>query len=264
MLITDACFGNDYEIILGFDFLKRFQCEINFATQNVLIRGESTPIKKYDVGKVNVIYIDNFKKLTKKLKLLPGQSSVVNIKLNNHVTPGSEVLVEPTINHHDIEVHKSICRVDNKGSISLLINNLSHRNIHLNKNTKVVRVDSDIDLKETKRNARRQELKAEHFDFSGVPVEAKQKLLDLIFEYADIFSVSLQNIGECTIEAPPIEITDSTPIQSRPFPIPVALRDNVRSQIEQLESAGILEKSNSPYSFLLILVRKKHLMIGDW
>ncbi|KAG8173901.1 hypothetical protein JTE90_003079 [Oedothorax gibbosus] len=257
ILITDTNLGNDYDIILGFDFLKRFQCQINFATQSVLIGKESTPINRFDYGKINVIYVDNFGKLTHKLKLFPGQSSVVEVKLNNHVMPGSEVLVEPLLSQHNIEIHNSVTTVNKNGTISFVINNLSQNNMHLNKNSKIVRVDADIDLKEDKRQARRQELTAEHFDLKGVPMQAKQKLLDLIFEYADIFSVSLQTIGECTIEAPPIEITDYMPIQNRPFPIPVALRDNVRSQIEELQSAGILEKSNSQYAFPLILVRKK-------
>lgn len=262
VLITDTDFSSDYDIILGFDFLKRFQCEINFATQNVLVRGESTPIYKYDYGKINVVYINNFGKITRKLKLLPGQSSVVDIKLNNYIAPGSEVLVEPLITNHNIEFHNSICKVNKNGSLSVLINNLSHKNIHLNKNSKIARVDSDIDLRETKLRNRIEELKPEHFDLTGVPPEIKDKLLKLIFEYADVFSVSLQTIGECTIEAPPIELTDYTPIQTRPFPIPVALRETVRAQIEELQRAGILEKSNSSYAFPLILVRKKTL--NDW
>lgn len=258
VLITEAPFSSDYDFILGYDFLKRFQCQINFATQTVLIRGASTPINKYDYGKINIIYVDNFGKLTRKLKLFPGQSSVVDAKLNNQITPGSQVLVVPLLSQHDIEIHNSICTVAANGTVSLVINNLSTKNVHINKNAKIVQIDSDIDLREEKRAIRRQELTPEHFDLTGVPIEAKHKLLKLIFEFSDIFSVSLQTIGECIIEAPPIEITDLSPIQTRAFPIPVALRDHVQNQIRDLKSAGIIEKSSSRYAFPLILVRKKN------
>lgn len=264
VLVTHTNFSKDYDFIFGFDFLKNFDCNINFKHQTLYFNEGKTTILKYEKGKINNLTVNHVGKLNRKIKLPAQSSSIVHLKVSNSIAPGTNVLVQPLDNNYNIEMHRSVCTVSKNKTIALVINNLSKNKLHLNKHSKIANIEPNIDIKlnDNLRRLRREELKEEHFDWSGVPSNAKQKLKKLIFEFADIFSTNLKTIGKCTLEAPPIEITDTTPIQCRPFPVPIALRENVRKQISELEDAGIIEKSRSRYSFPLILVRKK--MAGEY
>lgn len=258
-LIARTNFGNDYDLILGFDFLTRFQCNINFRNRMISFRGGSIKICKYLNHKVNVLYRENYGKLVRKAKLEPLASTIVKVKFSRHIPTGSDVLVNPLHSKHNVEIHRSVCTVNTDGTVPLIIRNLSQNTLHLNKNMTIAHIDSNIDVQSNQsvQRLRRKEFKISDFDLSGIPPDAKQKLSRLIFSYSDIFSTSLKTIGKCTLEAPPIEITDSTPIQCRSYPVPVALRDTLKHQIQELADADIIEKSNSRYSFPLILVKKK-------
>lgn len=259
-LITHSNFSPEYDFILGFDFMSLFKCHINFDNKTVSFRGDQIPICKFGQQKINVIHVKSYAKLIRKLKIPPLQSAVVQIKSSQKLPIGTPVLLDPLPSRHDLELHHSVSTITKEGTIPLIINNLSHNStLHLNKNTKIAHIDSHIDIASSTSIAdkRRRDLKISDFNLSNIPIEAKSKLEAVIFEYADIFSTSLKTIGKCTLEAPPIELTDTSPIQCRSFPVPVALRDTLRNEIKELSEAGIIEKSNSRYSFPLILVKKK-------
>lgn len=246
-------------MIFGFDWLTKFKCNINFQSKTVSINGYSTKIQEYKSHEINVLIVDIAARLAKRVKLGPGESSIATVKLDHKIPSGNNVMVIPSIANHEVEIHHSVCTINSTGTLPLIITNLSNKNLHLNKEMKIASVEAEIDIQtdNTVREKRRRDLRIEDFDLTSVPSNAKQNLINLIFEYADIFSTSLKTIGKCKLVAPPIEITDNTPIQCRPFPVPVALREHLKDQIDELEEAGIIEKSNSRYSFPLILVKKK-------
>jgi len=52
-------------------------------------------------------------------------------------------------------------------------------------------------------------------------------------------------------------LTDDRPIRCKPYPLPHTLRDDVKSEVEEMCRLGVIERSNSPYSSPLLLVKKK-------
>ena len=54
-----------------------------------------------------------------------------------------------------------------------------------------------------------------------------------------------------------IEITDNNPVRSRPYPLPYAIRENVKREIEDMLSLGIIRESNSPFASPIVIVKKK-------
>jgi len=54
-----------------------------------------------------------------------------------------------------------------------------------------------------------------------------------------------------------ILLTDHNPIRCKPYPIPFALREAVKSEVEEMCRLGVIERSDSPYSSPLLLVKKK-------
>ena len=84
--------------------------------------------------------------------------------------------------------------------------------------------------------------------------EEEKKQLKELREYQDIFS----DIPQVTniIEHKVVTKTEE-PIYKRPYPIPYALRDKVKTEIDNTIKAGIVEPSDSPYAAPIVLVKKK-------
>ena len=53
-----------------------------------------------------------------------------------------------------------------------------------------------------------------------------------------------------------IKLTDSTPIRSKPYPIPYAMREVVKKEVQTMLDLGVVEPSESPYAHPLVLVNK--------
>jgi hypothetical protein len=49
----------------------------------------------------------------------------------------------------------------------------------------------------------------------------------------------------------------SEPVYKRAYPIPYALRDKVKKEIDDMLKAGIVEPSDSPYAAPIVLIKKK-------
>ena len=49
----------------------------------------------------------------------------------------------------------------------------------------------------------------------------------------------------------------NVPIQTKPYPIPYALQDQVKHELQQMRDLGIIEETDSPYSATVVLSKKK-------
>src|SRR5215469_13235754 len=69
-------------------------------------------------------------------------------------------------------------------------------------------------------------------------------------------SLNEEDLGETSLPAFSIELSDSTPIyhRSRYFPLPVS--QEIEEQCEQLENIGVIEESDSPWNSPLAPIRK--------
>ena len=54
-----------------------------------------------------------------------------------------------------------------------------------------------------------------------------------------------------------IELTNNNPVRSRPYPLPYAMRENLKREIQDMLSLGIIRESNSPFASPIVIVRKK-------
>ena len=97
-------------------------------------------------------------------------------------------------------------------------------------------------------------------EFSGLESqteENKDKALNLLAEYHDIFTLEDGNM-ECTKSAEhKIKVTDSRPFQERPRKIPAALFDEVKEHLNHMLDVGAIKPSKSAWSNAVVLVCKK-------
>ena len=82
----------------------------------------------------------------------------------------------------------------------------------------------------------------------------KDDLGNIISRYSSIFTdvPKKTNVMECEIH-----LTTSTPIRSKPYPVPQAVRETMRNEIKNMLSLGIIEHSSSSYASPVVMVRKK-------
>ena len=54
-----------------------------------------------------------------------------------------------------------------------------------------------------------------------------------------------------------IEPTKNNPVRYRPYPLPYAMRENLKREIKDMLSFGIIRQSNSSFASLIVIVKKK-------
>ena len=72
--------------------------------------------------------------------------------------------------------------------------------------------------------------------------------------YTEVFS---DISGKTDLIEYKIERTDNSPVRSRSYPLPYALRENLKTEIEDMLSLGIIRESNSPFASPIVIVKKK-------
>ena len=95
-------------------------------------------------------------------------------------------------------------------------------------------------------------------DISNKTHEAFCQLLD---KYQAAFSNSSEDIGHTELIIMDINTGMSQPISQRPYTLPLKHHDWVKKEIKQLEHAGFIEKSLSPWASPIVIVPKKS---GPW
>ena len=65
-----------------------------------------------------------------------------------------------------------------------------------------------------------------------------------------------------------IELADNNSVRSRPYPLPYAMREILKREIEDMLRLGIIRESNSPFASPIVIVKKKdgsnHNCVDYW
>ena len=86
--------------------------------------------------------------------------------------------------------------------------------------------------------------------------ENKERALNLLAEYHDIFALEDGEIG-CTEAAElKIEVTDPKPFKERPRNIPSGLLEEVKDHLDHMLDVGAIKPSKSAWSNAVVLVWK--------
>ena len=76
----------------------------------------------------------------------------------------------------------------------------------------------------------------------------------LCSQYADVLTdlPRLTKLGDCELK-----LSNSAPVRVRPYPIPHSQEETVKAEVESMLKMGVIERTASPYSAPIVLVRKK-------
>jgi hypothetical protein len=80
-----------------------------------------------------------------------------------------------------------------------------------------------------------------------------REVSELLREFSDVLTDSP---GTTNLVEHGIEVTTSEPVRSRPYPIPHAMRDVIKKELDSMLEMGVIEPSESAYSSPVVLVKK--------
>ena len=88
----------------------------------------------------------------------------------------------------------------------------------------------------------------------GIPEDQRRLLKDLVRRYPDVFT---DMPGETDVIQHQIRLTDDTPIRCKPYPLPYAMREELRNEVDTMLEMGVVRPSTSPYASPIVMVKKK-------
>ncbi|UYV82272.1 hypothetical protein LAZ67_21001524 [Cordylochernes scorpioides] len=86
----------------------------------------------------------------------------------------------------------------------------------------------------------------------------QEDLKQILIKYADLFSPRL---GRTNLAKHRIDTEDAKPIKHKPYRVSPKERDIIKDQIDEMLKEGIIRPSSSPWSFPVILVKKRDGLI---
>ena len=87
-----------------------------------------------------------------------------------------------------------------------------------------------------------------------LPEDQQCVLKDLVRRYPDVFT---DMPGETDVIQHQIRLTDDTPIRCKPYPLPYAMREELRNEVDTMLEMGVVRPSTSPYASPIVMVKKK-------
>ena len=97
------------------------------------------------------------------------------------------------------------------------------------------------------------------FNLGDAPFDKEQqdRLLNLIYDYKEVFSLHDEDLGFCDKLAHTITTTSDKPVYLPHRTIPKQLQGEVRKCLDTWLRQGIICPSKSPYASQVVIVRKK-------
>ena len=82
----------------------------------------------------------------------------------------------------------------------------------------------------------------------------RAQVMAVLNDFADVLTdvPGVTNAGQHDIQ-----LTHQEPVRSRPYPLPHALRQKVKEEVQEMLKLGVIEQSTSPYSSPIVMVKKK-------
>lgn len=259
--------GGVTENLLGEDFIEQFQCNFDHINKKFVIQNRGESIVKKNIG--NTTYQKVVAEMT--VDIPPGNEMIVQSKAKG-TDIGKHCILTPEakfVETHNLLVARVL--VENGKNILARVLNPGNSNVRIMKGTVIAVLEPVEEVVESNSGRPDPVFRVQEVNREMLP-EYLHKMFeegtkDLSLEQAEQFQSTLlrwekvfagpKEVGRTDVGTHKIKLTDETPIKEAPRKIPLFKRDVIDTEIEKLETKGLIEKSDSPWSSQLVLVRKK-------
>ena len=254
------------QALLGYDFLHKNKIDILTSANCIIVQ--------------NMPILTHFHKSRKSIGVILTEDSII--------TPNSEQLVSGQTEEHEAHlITESCCVIESEKPIEdklgvlvacglvtpskplpIRVANLSTTSVTLKAGTRIGKLlpieeeDEALCLNITEHKPDEHSLKETIAtclsDTSSVlKANEKEKLAQLLLKYEVIISRGPTDLGNCKLLDHHIDTGDTAPIRMAPRRIPYFQQEEVQNDLKEKEAACIIRKSNSPWAFPIVVVRKK-------
>jgi hypothetical protein len=91
----------------------------------------------------------------------------------------------------------------------------------------------------------------------GEMTSEREKLKELVTEYRDVFAVKGETLGKTEIVRHTIDTGENRPVKQPPRRVPMHQVETMETALREMEGAGVIRPSDSPWSSPVVMVRKK-------
>ena len=259
--IQDCC-------ILGLDYLRVNNCQVNLREQVLIIGEEEVPLLKHSSKKPGERLQTYRAILESRVTLPPRSESVVPAKVEG--LKQGEVkwaIVGPLESNpasaiQDLLVGRALVTLDEPIATVRLMN-LSDQARHLRRGTVVAACEPVESVLISKIGDASGDQLPEHltslFEKSseGLTPPQTTQLHDLLCRYASVFSSGLNDLGRTDLVKHHIDTQGAIPVRQQPRRLPFSVREEAQQSVTAMLDQGVIEPSSSPWASPVVLVKKK-------
>lgn len=233
-------FNDEFDGLIGYEFLKKTKCKID-AEKNILefndkkIKMKNKILNNFDANEGDFL-IDKMHFLNENLAIAPGLYKLKNNK-------STCLLFNKKDNSYKLKnilLNIGLCQIETNNF--LMTNNNNINNLNFEKNNDFEYFNNDEILTN---------LRTDHLN-----LEEKQNLIKLICDFRDCFPNS-DKLSFTNAIKHEIKTKDDTPVHTKSYRYPYAMKEEIRKQIDDLIDNGIIVPSISPWTSPVWVVKKK-------
>ena len=245
-------------MILGMDWLVQNKVNLYFGLGKLKIGSTYVSLEKD-------IHIASLVRVAADTVLKPQTATICRVKIkenlryknkNCHIdsVEGGYLSLEP-----GVIVHSSVGKVENK-SVPVLISNNTGKTIKLRRGCVIGRscmVEEAKEIGEVRVKGEKSEREISPDDVHAPP-EHKNRLVDIFKRHRDRVADTDCDLGRTPFRKAKIEMKENAPpyVSLKPYRTPLNQRRTIEESIEKMLKAKVIQKSNSPWSFPVVLAEK--------
>ena len=254
-----------HKAILGLNFLKQFDANIDVCQNRLSLFNQGTKtVHELFQGK------GGFRSVSVTLAqdiIIPARTeSRVQCFMTEDVEDGNEIYLEPKFDIlPNIPIYcAAAIDIVKQGFITAQLINPTTDAVTLKKGTVIgqaerTEIASVCNIETGKKVTNNSKSWLNNIDIGDEKFTSREKerIYDLLTEYEDVFSKGDNDLGRCDIVAHSIEIIGDKPKRCPVRPLNPAMRDVLKSHLEELQNNDLIQPSNSEYACPVVMVKKK-------
>lgn len=254
-----------FDGLLGNDFVKANQCEINYNTNTLLIGAHTIDLQHIVQPIQNSDVFNNNPKPKSELVLKPRSETMVQIKIIN--SDLNEGICEHIQLLEDVFVCPSIVKVTNGQIITSILNCsdkpvvISQLEIQLdplpNPNDDNNHQAQINHITNTNTHSTRLQKITELLRIDHLNKEEKESLIEICHEYNNIFYLEGDKLSYTNAIMHEIPMTSCSPVNTKTYRYPEVHKEEVNKQINKMLEDEIIQPSTSPWNSPVWVVPKK-------